>query len=89
MKALTIGTLRRRRSPADPEWRLRLYIAGNTPKSTAALDNLRRICEEHLAGKYEIEVVDLIQHPQLARGDQILAADTRAETAAAPAPDHW
>lgn len=66
----------RRRINSGPEWRLRLYVAGNTPKSTAALGNLRRICEEHLAGKYEIEVVDLIRNPQLARGDQILAVPT-------------
>lgn len=76
MKPLTNVNPRRRRTPTAPVWRLRLYVAGNTPKSTAALGNLRRICEEHLAGKYEIEVVDLVQHPQLARGDQILAVPT-------------
>ncbi len=54
-------------------WDLRLYIAGQTPKAAAALRNLERICEEHLAGKYRIEVVDLLRNPQLARGDQILA----------------
>ena len=55
---------------------LRLYIAGQTPKSIKAFANLKRICEEHLAGRYQIEVVDLIQNPQLARGDQILAVPT-------------
>ena len=55
---------------------LRLYIAGQTPRSTAALTNLRRICDEHLAGRYTIEVVDLRVHPQLAAGDQILAVPT-------------
>ena len=54
-------------------WDLRLYIAGETPRAVAALQNLERICEEHLAGKYRIEVVDLLRNPQLARGDQILA----------------
>ena len=61
----------------NPEfWELRLYTAGQTPKSLAALDNLKRICEEHLQGKYRIEVVDLLVNPQLARGDQIFAVPT-------------
>jgi len=55
---------------------LRLYIAGQTPRSIAAFANLKRICEEHLAGRYRIEVIDLIQNPQLAAGDQILAVPT-------------
>jgi circadian clock protein KaiB len=55
---------------------LRLYIAGQTPRSTAAFANLKKICEEHLAGRYQIEVIDLIQNPQLAQGDQILAVPT-------------
>lgn len=59
-----------------PEWQLRLYVAGSTAKSAAALTNLRRLCETHLAGRYEIEVVDLLLHPQLAAGDQILAVPT-------------
>ena len=58
------------------EFELRLYVAGQTPKSTAALANLRRICETHLAGRYKIEVVDLLKNPQLAAGDQILAVPT-------------
>jgi circadian clock protein KaiB len=57
-------------------WRLRLYVAGRTPKSVTALTNLQRICEEHLAGRYSIEVVDLLKNPQLARGDQIVAIPT-------------
>ena len=55
---------------------LRLYIAGQTSRSLAALANLKRICEEHLQGRYRIEVIDLLKHPQLARGDQILALPT-------------
>lgn len=57
-------------------WELRLYVAGQTPKSLAAFTNLKRICEEHLAGKYNIEVIDLLKNPQLAKGDQILAIPT-------------
>src|SRR5262245_33216528 len=55
---------------------LRLYIAGQTPRSIAAFANLKRICEQHLAGRYRIEVIDLVQNPQLAAGDQILAVPT-------------
>jgi circadian clock protein KaiB len=55
---------------------LRLYIAGHTPTSIRAFTNLKRICEEHLANRYRIEIVDLLQNPQLARGDQILAVPT-------------
>ena len=62
---------------ANPdEWDLRLYVAGKTSKSVAAFENLRKLCEEHLAGKYHIEVVDLLVHPQLAKGDQIVAIPT-------------
>jgi len=57
-------------------WELRLYIAGKTPKSVSALSNLKRYCEEHLEGKYKIEVIDLLLHPQLAEGDQIFAVPT-------------
>jgi len=56
--------------------KLRLYVAGQTPKSLAALSNLKRICSEHIDGKYELEVIDLIRNPQLAQGDQILAIPT-------------
>jgi circadian clock protein KaiB len=55
---------------------LRLYVAGQTPKCVRAFENLKRICEEYLAGRYHIEMVDLLQNPQLARGDQILAIPT-------------
>jgi circadian clock protein KaiB len=60
----------------DGQYNLRLYVAGKTPKSVAALSNLQKICEEHLAGRYRIEVVDLLENPQLAAGDQILAVPT-------------
>ena len=58
------------------KWELRLYIAGNTQRSATALSNLKRYCEEHLKGIYEIEVIDLLKNPQLAEGDQILAIPT-------------
>jgi len=57
-------------------WDLRLYVAGQSAKSLAAVSNLKRICEEHLNGKYHIEVIDLLENPQLSRGDQILAIPT-------------
>jgi circadian clock protein KaiB len=57
-------------------WDLRLYVAGQTPRSLTAFANLRKLCEEHLAGRYKIEVVDLVKHPQLAAGDQIVAIPT-------------
>ncbi len=61
----------------DPDvWELRLYVAGQTVKSVAAFENLKRLCDAHLPGKYSIEVVDLLTHPQLARGDQIVAIPT-------------
>ncbi len=62
--------------PAAETWQLRLYVAGQTPRSVAALANLKRICEEHLSGLYSIEIVDLLKNPQLARGDQIVALPT-------------
>jgi circadian clock protein KaiB len=58
------------------EWQLRLYVAGRTSRSGAALANLQRMCETHLAGRYEIEVIDLLVNPKLAAGDQILAVPT-------------
>jgi circadian clock protein KaiB len=57
-------------------WELRLYIAGQTPNSIAAIANLKKICEDQLKGKYRIEVVDLLKKPQLAKGDQIVAIPT-------------
>ncbi|MBD2296064.1 circadian clock protein KaiB [Anabaena sphaerica FACHB-251] len=62
--------------PGSEIWLLRLYIAGQTPKSLTAFANLKKICEQNLQGQYQIEVVDLIQHPHLARQDQILAVPT-------------
>lgn len=64
------------RRPAAEKWELRLYIAGNTPKSMTALANLKKYCDQHLFGKYTLEVIDLLVHPQLAAGDQILAIPT-------------
>jgi circadian clock protein KaiB len=57
-------------------WQLRLYVAGQTPKSLTAFANLKRICENHLKGRYHIEVIDLVAQPQLSKGDQILAIPT-------------
>ena len=62
--------------PAPPKWELKLYVAGQTPKSVQAFANLKNICEEHLAGEYRIDVIDLLKNPQLAKGDQILALPT-------------
>ncbi len=61
---------------AEEQFLLRLYVAGQTPKSLTAFANLRKICETHLAGRYEIEVIDLLERPQLARGDEIVAIPT-------------
>jgi circadian clock protein KaiB len=74
----TPTTSRKRKAAALPpvEWDLRLYVAGPTPKSIAAFRNLEQLCEEHLAGRYRIEVIDLMKNPQLARGNQILAVPT-------------
>ena len=60
----------------EQRWELRLYIAGQTPKSVMALKNITKYCKEHLDGKYSIEVVDLLKNPQLAEGDQIFAIPT-------------
>ena len=62
--------------PESAHYELRLYVAGQTPKSLAAFANLKHICETHLAGQYRIEVIDLLKTPQLAAGDQILAVPT-------------
>lgn len=64
------------RADGSEMWELRLYVAGLTPKSLAAFANLKKICEEHLAGQYRIEVIDLLENPLLAQGDQILAIPT-------------
>ena len=62
--------------PAAEHWDLRLYVAGQTARSAIALENLQRICQTHLEGRYRLEVVDVLKNPQLARGDQILALPT-------------
>jgi len=62
--------------PFKPVWELRLYVAGMTPTSIRAFENLKRICEEHLQGAYRIQVVDLLERPTLASGDQIIAVPT-------------
>jgi circadian clock protein KaiB len=69
-------TLMNNMETEEQTWELRLYIAGKTPKSVTALVNLKKYCEEHLSGKYQIEVIDLLLHPQLAEGDQIFAVPT-------------
>ena len=72
-------------SSQQPEtWKLRLYVAGQSPKSVAAFANLKRLCEEHLAGRYQIEVIDLLKNPQLAAGDQIVAIPTLVRKLPAP-----
>ena len=63
-------------SPEAKAYLLRLYVAGQTPKSVLACTNLKQLCEDHLQGRYEIEILDLLENPQLARGDQILAVPT-------------
>lgn len=68
----------------DEVWTLRLYVAGNSPKSIAAYENLKRVCETYLTARYEIEVVDLIEHPRLARSDEILAIPTLVRRVPSP-----
>ncbi len=72
----TTASTTRRRSTPTAVWKLRLYVAGQTPKSLKALANLKTICENHRAGSYNIEVIDLVENPKLASGDQILAIPT-------------
>ena len=76
---LSLQDIAEQKSPEQSDaqvWNLRLYVAGQTPRSIAAFANLKRLCEEHLSGRYNIEVVDLVKHPQLAAGDQIVAIPT-------------
>ena len=74
---LSLQEIKEQGGPGEDEvWQLRLYVAGQTPRSVAAFANLKKICEDHLSGRYNIEVVDLVKHPQLAAGDQILAIPT-------------
>lgn len=63
-------------TPNDKAWELRLYVAGQSPKSVRSIKNLERICEEQLPGRYRIEIIDLIEHPELARADDIIALPT-------------
>jgi circadian clock protein KaiB len=76
VRASALGRPKRRPKEDLSLWELRLYVAGQTPRSVEAFSNLKRICEEHLRGRYRIEVIDLLQNPTLARGDQILALPT-------------
>jgi circadian clock protein KaiB len=77
MKAVSPGKRKKTKTDSQEEsWNLRLYVAGQTPKSITAFANLKKICDEHLAGKYRIEVIDLLKNPQLAKGDQIIAIPT-------------
>lgn len=71
-------------TPNPDKWELRLYVAGKTPRSVAALENLKRLCEAYLKGRYTIEVVDLIAHPHLAKGDEIVAIPTLIRKLPAP-----
>jgi circadian clock protein KaiB len=78
----------RRRSSRQPvragHYVLRLYVTGSTPRSTRAISNVRRICEEHLRNRYDLEVIDIYQQPALAKGDQIIAAPTLVKQLPAP-----
>jgi circadian clock protein KaiB len=77
MSPLPSKTLSLKAKPAKLiTYMLKLYVAGETPKSVTAFANLKKICEEHLAGRYKLQVIDLLKNPQLARGDQILAIPT-------------
>jgi circadian clock protein KaiB len=74
----TVTPARPRKTKPEPAkvWKLRLYVAGESPKSLRALTNLKVLCEEHLRGRYQIEVIDLLENPHMARGDQIVATPT-------------
>jgi circadian clock protein KaiB len=77
MKAVSPGKRKKAKTDATKEmWNLRLYVAGQTQKSIMAFANLKKICDEHLEGKYDIEVIDLLKNPKLAKGDQIIALPT-------------
>jgi circadian clock protein KaiB len=75
-KTPTRKAITKKSTTPEERWDLRLYVAGQTPRSLAAFANLKQLCEEHLAGKYKIEIIDLMKNPQLARGDQIVAIPT-------------
>ncbi len=79
MKKKTLQSSRKRtsaRSTPSSQWDLRLYVADGTPRGLAAIGNLKRLCETHLKGRYRLEVIDLLEHPQLASGDQVTAIPT-------------
>ncbi len=84
MKTLAKPRVVKRVTFAPPQWKLRLYVADNTSKSVTAFRNLEQLCETHLAGRYQIEVIDLLKNPQLAQGDQILAVPTVVRKLPAP-----
>ena len=88
VKATPAKKSAKQKPPPDPpesaEWVLRLYVAGVTPNSVAAFQNLKRICETHLKGKYRIEVIDLVENPTLAKGDQIVAVPSLVRSLPAP-----
>ncbi len=87
MKSARTAKSKSRKKPAAAalQYDLRLYVAGQTPRSLQALSNLKRICEEHLAGNYRVEIIDLLKKPQLAAGDQILAIPTLVRAIPKPA----
>jgi circadian clock protein KaiB len=76
MKRTCVRKNKENRKARGPSWHLRLYIAGGTSRSQAAVSNLQKLCDQHLPGRYRAEVVDLLKNPQLAAGDQILAVPT-------------
>ena len=76
MKTSAARAIGKRKDSKEPTWDLKLYVAGQTAKSLLAFANLKRICEEHLSGRYQIEVVDLLKKPELAKGNQIFALPT-------------
>jgi circadian clock protein KaiB len=78
------GAVAKKEKAGEEKYTLRLYVAGQTPKSLAAFANLKKICEEHLEGRYQIEVVDLLVNPTLAKDDQILALPTLVRRLPAP-----
>ena len=83
------GKFKRAEAPAAAQqqgkfWDLRLYVAGQSPKSVRAFTNLKKLCDEHMAGRYRIQVIDLLKNPQLAAGDQILAVPTLVRTLPVP-----
>ena len=75
-KSKTQARPRKPKPPVSKAWKLRLYVAGQTPKSMRAFANLTVLCEKHLKGAYRIEVIDLLEHPEMARGNQIVAIPT-------------